>query len=201
GMALGGIDTGCLDLETSGLLGYLTLFNTHVPRRGPLNLPLLGLSQGGKTWVLCDPTQVKTGSGDYQPAGPSAKYRAWKGKKWANSIEKFQEQPTPLKLEGVALVSQIHYWGHYPVVDLEFETDTPVSVGLRAWSSFLPGQVVDSMLPGIVFEVHLHNTSLQAQEGTLALSFPGPTDQEAGSVTFERMSVTAGPFNGVTITG
>ena len=108
---------------------------------------------GGKTWVLCDPTQVKTGSGDYQPAGPSAKYRAWKGKKWANSIEKFQEQPTPLKLEGVALVSQIHYWGHYPVVDLEFETDTPVSVGLRAWSSFLPGQVVDSMLPGIVFEV------------------------------------------------
>src|SRR2546422_1506558 len=201
GMALGGIDTGCLDLETSGLLGYLTLFNTHVPRRGPLNLPLLGLSMGGKTWVLCDPTQVKTGSGDYQPAGPSAKYRAWKGKKWANSIEKFQEQPTPLKLEGVALASQIHYWGHYPVVDLEFETDTPVSVDLRAWSSFLPGQVVDSMLPGIVFEVHLHNTSLQAQEGTLALSFPGPTDQEAGSVTFERMSVTAGPFNGVTITG
>ena len=26
GMALGGIDTGCLDLETSGLLGYATIF-------------------------------------------------------------------------------------------------------------------------------------------------------------------------------
>ena len=34
GMPLGGVDTGCVDLETSGLLGYSTIFNTHVPRRG-----------------------------------------------------------------------------------------------------------------------------------------------------------------------
>src|SRR3989304_7499985 len=50
GMALGGIDTGCLDLETSGLLGYCTIFNTHLPRRGPINLPILGLSAGGGGW-------------------------------------------------------------------------------------------------------------------------------------------------------
>ena len=68
GMALGGIDTGCVDLETSGMLGYVTIFNTHVPRRGPVNLPLLGLSVGGKAWVLCDPSQAKTGGGEYQPA-------------------------------------------------------------------------------------------------------------------------------------
>ena len=60
GMPLGGIDTGCIDLETSGLLGFCTIFNTHVPRRGPINLPILGLSVGGKTWVLCD-KQPKTG--------------------------------------------------------------------------------------------------------------------------------------------
>ena len=53
GVPLGGIDTGCIDLETSGLLGYSTIFNTHVPRGGPLNLPVLGLSTGGRTWVLC----------------------------------------------------------------------------------------------------------------------------------------------------
>ena len=52
GMPLGGSDTGCLDLETSGLLGYCTIFNTHVPRRGPLNLPFLGISVDGTTWVL-----------------------------------------------------------------------------------------------------------------------------------------------------
>jgi len=65
GMALGGVDTGCLDLETTGLLGYCTIFNTHVPRRGPVNLPILGLHAGGKTWVLCDP-RPKQGSGEYQ---------------------------------------------------------------------------------------------------------------------------------------
>src|SRR5437867_3785118 len=77
GLALGGIDTGCLDLETSGMLGYCTIYNTHVPRRGPLNLPLLGLSVEGKTWVLCDPTQIKSGSGDYQPADLDKGFRAW----------------------------------------------------------------------------------------------------------------------------
>ena len=28
GMPLGGIDTGCIDLETSGLWGYCTIFNS-----------------------------------------------------------------------------------------------------------------------------------------------------------------------------
>ena len=55
GMPVGGIDTGCLDLETDGLLGYCTLFNSHVPRRGPIGLPYLGVATDGKTWVLCKP--------------------------------------------------------------------------------------------------------------------------------------------------
>ena len=65
GMPLGGIDTGCLDLETNGTFGYCTIFNTHIPRRGPLNAPLLGLSVGGKTWVLCDPNP-RDGWGEFQ---------------------------------------------------------------------------------------------------------------------------------------
>ena len=32
GMPLGGIDTGCLDLETSGLWGYCTIFNSRPVR-------------------------------------------------------------------------------------------------------------------------------------------------------------------------
>ena len=67
GVALGGIDTGCLDVETSGLWGYCTIFNTHVPRRGPMNLPFLGLNVGGQTWVMCDPQQTKPGLGNFQP--------------------------------------------------------------------------------------------------------------------------------------
>jgi len=94
-----------------------------------------------------------------------------------------------LHLDDVRTASQIHYWGHYPVADLEFETDAPVSVGLRAWAPFLPGDVVASMLPGIAFEVHCRNTTAQPQDVALAFSFPGPTANEAGAETFQRQDV------------
>ena len=51
GMPIGGIDTGCIDLEKNGTFGFATVFNSHVPRRGPLNLPYLGVSVGGRTWI------------------------------------------------------------------------------------------------------------------------------------------------------
>lgn len=184
GMALGGIDTGCIDLETSGLWGYCTIFNTHVPRRGPLNLPVLGLSVGGKTWVLCDPKQTKQGWGDCQDG------------KWRKPVEPVLAE---LPLAGVETAREIHYWGHYPVVDMEFETSAPVSVGMRAWSPFLPGDGTSSMIPGIVFEIHVRNSSNTRQRGSLAFSFPGPTRNEAGTTHFTREEVT-GRFKGVTVT-
>jgi len=57
--------------------------------------------------------------------------------------------------------------------------DSPVSVGLRAWSPFLPGDSATSNTPGAVFEVHLRNVSNTPQEGRLAFMFPGPTQAEA----------------------
>jgi len=177
GMALGGVDTGCIDLETSGLLGYCTIFNRHVPRRGPINLPILGMSVGGKAWVLCDPSQLKQGSGGYQ-GGPAGKADA---------------APSPtLQLEGIATPTEIRYWGHYPVADLEFDTNAPVSVALRAWAPFLPGDVVASMIPGIVFDVRLRNVSASRQRGAVAFSFPGPTPQEAGTSRFRRAEISRG---------
>ena len=65
-------------------------------------------------------------------------------------------------MKGVKSVKEIHYWGHFPVADLEFETDAPVSVGLRAWAPFIPGDTITSNTPGAVFEVHLRNTSATA---------------------------------------
>lgn len=182
GMALGGIDTGCIDLETSGLLGYCTIFNSHVPRRGPINLPILGMSVGDKTWVMCDPKQTK------QPAG------VYQVKEGAEPLPPLWPENTQLEFP-----TEIHYWGHYPVADVEFETTAPVSVGLRAWNPFLPGDVTDSMIPGIVFEVQLRNTSGVAQSGTAAFSFPGPTADEALTDSFVRKDLRGG-FAGTEIT-
>ena len=164
GVPLGGIDTGCIDLETSGLLGYSTIFNTHVPRGGPINLPILGLSTGGKTWVLCA-KRPKPG---------------WGKNDWGVDERMVLPVRSELKLEGVETAKEIHYWGHYPVADLEFDTDAPLQVGLRAWSPFLPGDVVTSAMPAMIFEAHIRNPSGSRQKGTIAFSFPGPDPKEAG---------------------
>jgi uncharacterized protein (DUF608 family) len=101
------------------------------------------------------------------------------------------------RIEGVENASQIHYWGHYPVADLEYETDAPVSVGLRAWTPFLPGDSAGSNMPGAVFEVRLRNASDALQEGTIAFSFPGPSEAETrGQAHIERQAVE-GQLTGV----
>jgi len=82
-------------------------------------------------------------------------------------------------LPGVESVKEIHYWGHYPIVDVEYELDAPLSVGLRAWSPFIPGDSHTSNTPAAVFEVHVRNLSRRAHKATLGFSFPGPTQIEA----------------------
>jgi len=83
------------------------------------------------------------------------------------------------EIESVEMAREIHYWGHYPVADLEYETSAPVSVGLRAWTPFIPGDTAISNTPGAVFEVRLRNQTAARQQGSLTFSFPGPTQGEA----------------------
>ena len=157
GMPLGGIDTGCLDLETAGTFGYSSIFNHLTPRGGPVNLPFLGISVNGKTWVLTTgQTKLYDESLEPVPLGPV------------------------MVLKDVMKAEAIDYWGHFPIADLQFQTDAPVSVGLRAWSPFLPGHEKRSTTPGAVFEVHLRNTSDQRKAGALAFSFPGFDSHESG---------------------
>ena len=138
GMPLGGIATASLDLDTDGTFGFCNLFNSGVPTRGPLHYGFLGLSSGGRTWILS--TQPVT---------------------------------------GIESAKDIHYWGHYPVADLEYELEGPLSMGLRAWAPFIPGDAELSNTPGAIFEVHVRNLSKEARKATLAFSFPGPTQAEA----------------------
>lgn len=55
GMPLGGFNTGFVDLDTSGLFGLCSMFNSHVPRRGAMNLPPLGLHADGRCRALHTP--------------------------------------------------------------------------------------------------------------------------------------------------
>ena len=146
GMPLGAIDTGRLDLQTDGTLGFCTIYNSICPQRGPLNLPFLAMSVENQLWLLSNPPGT---FGEYMFGG--------------------LESPT-----------DIHYWGHYPVADLEFDMPgTAVSVGLRSWAPFLPGDSATSNTPAAVFDVHLRNLTGKSQDGCLVFSFPGPNQAEA----------------------
>jgi uncharacterized protein (DUF608 family) len=101
-------------------------------------------------------------------------------------------------MPNVHRADEVHYWGHYPVVDIEYRTGSPVQVGLRAWSSFLPGSLVESMIPGAVFETHLRNTSAASQSGSIVLNFPGWSNEEAGANRFERRQIS-GEVRGVEV--
>ncbi|HLM82987.1 MAG TPA: GH116 family glycosyl-hydrolase [Terriglobales bacterium] len=178
GVPLGGIGTGCLDLDTSGLFGLCSIFNSHAPRRGAMNWPFLGLYMNGQTWVLT--------TGQQSPE---------KGSGHAAN----EPRPPDLVLPGVKMAKNIHFWGHYPVTDMEFETDAPVSLGMRAWSPLIPGDAALSNTPGAVFEVHLRNKTEAVQSGTLAFSFFGPSYDEGWTWKFKR-EVVESPVQGVHVT-
>ena len=182
GMPLGGLATGCLDIENNGTLGYCTVFShvyghddgvdglrryrdrirTHEgikdlddPSRGKMDVPFLGLSVGDDAWVM-----------------------------------------TTEELEGVKTAKEIEYWGHFPAADLEFALDGPVQPGLRTWAPFIPGDKTQSNVPGAIFEVNLRNTSDQPQAGTLVMSFPGPRPREIYSLPYERQLIENTHYQG-----
>ena len=183
GMPLGGIDTGCLDLEVTGLLGYSSIFNCHVPRRGPINQPFLGIAVGKRTWQLTtSDLRARRGETALKPAY-------------------YTDSRTHLHNVRADILNaeEIYYWGHYPVADVEYRTSAPVQVGVRAWSPFIPGDVAASNTPAAVFELRLRNESDQQQQVTVALSFPGPNEAEAGTTRLIREEINE-PVRGLHVT-
>ena len=151
GMPLGGIDTGALYLEPSGLLGYTSIFNHLTPVGGPLNTPYLAIASGGRAWIF-GTGQTKHYAGNNRPS---------------------------LGIGVPGGMQESEYWGHYPIADIEYKTDAPVKIGVRSWSPFIPGDAKVSNTPGAVFEVHLRNEGKSAHQGTLVFNFPGFADHHS----------------------
>lgn len=72
--------------------------------------------------------------------------------------------------------AEISYWGHYPVADLVAEfSEVPLTLGLRAFSPFIPGSAPDSNIPAALFEIEITNHAAEAQAIELTATFPLPT--------------------------
>ena len=196
GVPLGGISTGCVDIDPTGTIGFCTIFNGY-PREPKMFDPFLGLSVGDKTWVLASEKVIKGGLME-------------------SCLEKGREPHYPkrqnnpgfwhkikMPIQNVHPAKEIHYFGHYPIVDIEYETDCPVNVALRGYSPFLPGQIEISDTPATVFEVTLRNTTNEPQKGTLAFSFDAPLEEVKRQNYFKPQSEVGPPpiFKRTDITG
>lgn len=201
GVPLGGVATGCIDIDTRGVWGYSSIFNGwddffyipdgRVPRMNPEIEPILGLAVNNQVWALTTQQFIHGAEAPWctEPHYPGV---------WTSDPEPRVKKLKTLNLRNVKPANNIYYWGHFPIADMEFETDAPVQVSMRAWSSFLPGNAVTSNIPAAVFEVRLNNTTATVQSGTLAFNFPGPNPREARSTDFLRKEVH-GDFNGLVI--
>jgi uncharacterized protein (DUF608 family) len=165
GMPLGGIDTGALYLEPSGSFGYTSIFNNLTPIGGPLNVPYLGVASGGRAWI-CGNSQTKNYAGNNRPS-------------------------MGIKVPGG--MRESHYWGHYPIADIEYVSDAPVEIGARCWSPFIPGDSKASNTPGAVFEVHLRNRGTSVQTGALLFNFPGFADHRSADTSIGWPDMPARP--------
>jgi uncharacterized protein (DUF608 family) len=199
GVPLGGIGTGCLDIDARGVYGFSSIFNPiaqhpvhkhwRIPRRDPSVEPLLALAVREKVWVLASQEMI---SGEEVPWCTEPQMLEREGKQAQTMMVH------TLKVEEVEFPREIYYWGHYPVADMEFEGDMPVDVGMRAWAPFIPGNLADSNIPAAVFDIHLRNHSDRLQEGVLAFNFPGPAGEEARGVEFTRQNVSE-DFQGILV--
>jgi uncharacterized protein (DUF608 family) len=157
GVPLGGIGTGCIDLNTDGTFGRSSIFNSFVPPR-VLDLPFAALNAGDHLFSL-----------------------------------------STTSVSGAVAPKQIEYWGHYPIADLEYTLDAPISLGLRAWSPFILGDADVSNTPAACFEFHIRNLTNSVTKGNLIFAFPGPTEEESGSREY-RHNRLGGPVRGVSVT-
>ncbi|MDE3100212.1 MAG: twin-arginine translocation signal domain-containing protein [Verrucomicrobiota bacterium] len=185
GVPMGGIGTGCIDIEADGTLGYCTAFRPvwghgagddggrywrdiivnaqgrtvrlHDPSRDPMDAPFAAITLGKTRFIL------STRLGESEALRPIG----------------------------------IEYWGHYPVADMEFTLDAPVQVGMRVWAPFIPGDVLRSNVPGCVFETRLGNISNFVQQGTFEISFPGVRERETGGKPMSPRWITSGALQGI----
>ena len=154
GMALGGLDTGCVDIEPNGMLGYSTIFNHLVNPRQLVNLPFLGVQCAGQTWVL-----VSDRLGKRDTPRPALQPISFPPTDYTPAY--FE-----IDLAGVEIVDSIDYWGHYPVLDMAFNTRAPVGVRRALKYAIVVGAVLiainhgDALLRGDLDAVRLFRIGL-----------------------------------------
>ena len=185
GMPLGGIDTGCIDIETNGMLGYATIFNDLINPRLLYNCPFLGININDEdTYLLISDNKIKYDSPKdknndnyFSPLDYTIKYKE-------------------VEIQGLKTCDYIDYFGHYPVLDMEYHINDDIEIGLRSFSPFVPGKLDLSIVPGIYFQVFVRNKSNNSKKINFIFSFPGFGNKIYNNIYRDKFYDN---FNGVTV--
>lgn len=205
GVSLGGLGTGSLDVLPDGLLGFSTLFPSRrrhpdkryqpVYRNPQLLLPFLGLSVDKHATLLAAGERIRGGrqTGCIEPG--MGRDLVENGD-WVDAWS--VENPA---VTAVKAAQSIRYWGHYPMVDIDYEIPGPISVSLRAWSPLILGDIDASNTPGAAFEVELRNTDAVGHDLSVCFSFPGILDSDPPVTATDRSGFHLPGLNGVAVSG
>ena len=75
--------------------------------------------------------------------------------------------------DGVGDVKSITYFGHFPILDMQYELDVPLRIESRSYSPFILGDATESNTPAAVFEVMVTNMSDKEQDIQFFFGPPG----------------------------
>ena len=158
GVPLGGLGTGYVTWDPDGRFGQCTIFN-QVPAHS--QVPVLKTipfraTVDGQSFELAMRSTPDGESG-------AGRYAESTGDLW-----------------------DLRYFGHYPIVDAQFEIKAPLAIEIRAFGPFLPGDATESNTPAIVFEVSLANTGDKPLDAEIFFTPPAPPHKATGSSAFSK---------------
>ena len=141
GVALGGIGTGGIELRKDGLFYNWNIFN---------NYPF---GTGKKLDYREDSMLFFTVR--YQEQGKKPKMKLLQIEEGLE-IGGIWSHPQQYIFPWLSGVDKVSYEATYPIVKLLFsDEEMPFEVEMTAWSPFIPGDVKNSSLPGVIFDFNL----------------------------------------------
>ena len=177
GMPLGGIDTGCLDLQTDGSFGLSTIFNTHVPNRGGdrIRKPFLALAVDGRTWALAG-----------LPKSSALRHTVpWHPDCMGTNQPGWVELPTPGWPDGTSYPGWAKSTGKSPF-DLPAGRVAALTPTILRWTSPIRGEI---QVSGGIWQVR---NSGQAQTWALRKTYADPMAE--GKLSWGPTSASPQPF-------
>ncbi len=72
---------------------------------------------------------------------------------------------------GVENVDHVRYRGMFPLLEIDYYDDLPIGVRLEAFSPLIPQNPTDSSLPVALYTFRLHNSTLNAVDVSVAMSW------------------------------